>query len=61
MEERSMSAGDPPRELPDYEQLARWISRQRSRGCAAACVRYALAFTTLDAGWLSGAYPGFCG
>lgn len=51
-----MSVSDTPRNLPDDEQIARWMSRQPSRERAAACVRHALAFNTLDAGWLSGAF-----
>ncbi len=48
-----------PRTLPLDERISRWIGAQTSEAQAQACVRYALAFNTLDVTWLKDALSPF--
>jgi hypothetical protein len=47
------------RELPVNDSISRWVDEQESADSARACLRYAVAFNSLDASWLENSLSSF--
>jgi hypothetical protein len=47
------------RELPVNDSISRWVDEQESADSARACLRYAVAFNSLDASWLENSLSPF--
>ena len=47
------------REIPVHDSIFRWVDEQESADSARACLRYALAFNSLDASWLENSLSQF--